>query len=62
MRKSRNKKCRHVYPYVCRGCGKKRIAFDYARAKAEICQNCERTFDYMKGMPNLFDPSATPSQ
>lgn len=62
MRKSRNKKWRHVYPYICKGCGKKRIAFEHDRAKAEMCKNCERTFDYMKGMPNLFDPPATPSQ
>ncbi len=58
-KKSRNKKWRHVYPYICKGCGKRRIAFDHERAKREICQNCERTYDLMKDQPRLFD---TPSQ
>lgn len=41
-KKSRNKKRRTVYPYVCTGCGKKRIAFDYQRALSGICAKCER--------------------
>lgn len=42
MRKTRDTKRRSVYPYVCGGCGNKRIAFDYQRAKAKLCQKCQR--------------------
>jgi len=41
MGKSRNKKYRRVYPYVCTGCNKKRIAFEYTRAKGKLCTHCE---------------------
>lgn len=40
-RHSRNKKRRHVYPYTCQCCGKRRLAFIYQRAKDKMCTNCE---------------------
>lgn len=42
MSKSRNKKWRHVYPYTCAGCGRRRIAFVYERAHKGICTRCEK--------------------
>lgn len=42
MKKKRNKKTRRIiYKYTCRGCGKRRLSFDFERAKAEICKVCE---------------------
>lgn len=58
MKKSRNKKWRHVYPYICIGCSKKRIAFDHERAKGKICTRCELKIPN-ENQATLFD---TPSQ
>lgn len=40
-RKRIGRRWRHVYPYICIGCGKKRIAFMHDRAAAQICTRCE---------------------
>lgn len=40
-KKSRKKKWRHVYPYECNGCHKRRIAFVHERAKLGLCKRCE---------------------
>lgn len=40
-KKTRKKKYRHIYPYICAGCGKRRLAFAFARAKKKECTNCE---------------------
>lgn len=45
MKKTRNKKWRHVYPYTCTGCGRKRIAFDHTRAAGGMCTLCEVKVD-----------------
>lgn len=39
---TRNKKWRRVYPYICAGCRRRRIAFVYERAKRQMCLCCER--------------------
>jgi len=41
-KKTRDKKYRKVYPYVCTECGKRRIAFVFERAKAGKCTKCEQ--------------------
>lgn len=54
MRKSRDKKRRSVYPYRCRSCGNKRIAFDFERAKVLLCRKCERDA-VPEGQFSIFD-------
>lgn len=41
IRRSRSKKWRHVYPYVCTTCGKRRTSFVFDRAKNGVCTVCE---------------------
>ena len=53
--KSRNRKYRRVYPYECiGGCNKRRIAFNWERAKAKICVRCEK-MQPPADMPSLFE-------
>jgi len=33
---------RRVYPYICRGCGKKRLTRIYERRIDEVCTLCTR--------------------
>lgn len=55
MKRTRNKKWRHVYPYTCTGCGRRRIAFVYERAHKGICTRCEEP-EVDKDQGKLFDP------
>lgn len=32
---------RHVYFYLCTGCGRKRATFNHERALAAVCSRCE---------------------
>jgi len=51
--RSRDTKRRSVYPYTCKHCTHKRIAFSYARAKARTCAKCER-LQPAEGQVSLF--------
>lgn len=42
---------RHVYFYLCTGCGKKRATFNHERALSRTCSNCT---------PKLISPDQMP--
>jgi hypothetical protein len=52
-RRSRSKKRRHVYPYRCKICDRKRLTFHYERAKEELCTKCEVTKWVDENQPTL---------
>lgn len=36
------KKYRKLYPYTCRGCGRKRHSLLFVRANGEMCHPCKK--------------------
>lgn len=51
---NKGKKFRKIYPYVCKGCGKHRMAYDNDRAKGKTCVGCDLKFEYESTLPKLF--------
>lgn len=48
-----NKKYRHVYRYLCKGCGRKRITLSHERAMNEVCTHCD-IGEVLENQPSLF--------
>lgn len=44
---------RHVYFYICTGCGRKRATFDHERAQRKECAKCEALKPDPNQMPLL---------
>lgn len=53
---TKQKKWRHIYPYRCSGCGKKRMALIHGRAVGELCRVCQPVIPH-KDQASLFDTS-----